>query len=67
MCKKCSNEMKLDVNKFYGLQALSCGIDSYKNANLKSAKTISKIIANRAGFLYADTDGTYVMGLDKKL
>lgn len=66
MCKKCSNEMKVDVNKFYGLQSISNGNDSYKNATLKSAKTTAKIIVNRAGFLYADTDGTYATDLEKK-
>ena len=36
------------------------------DTNLNSAKIISKLITIRDGFLYADTDGTYVRDLDKK-
>ena len=36
------------------------------DTNLNSAKIISKLITNRDGFLYADTDDTYLRDLDKK-
>lgn len=45
---------------------MSHSSDLRTGTHLKNAKTISKCIVNRKGFCYADTDGIYIMDLDKK-
>lgn len=66
MVKNVVEQRKVELNSLYGVRAM-LNINYLGNDTiLKNAKIISKIIINRAGFLYADTDDTYVIDLDKK-
>ena len=56
---------KVALNNCYGISAMSNSDCLGNDTILKSAKIMSKIVASRDGFLYADTDGTYVRDLDK--
>lgn len=66
MAKKVVVKNKVALNNCYGISAMSNSDYLGNDTNLKNAKIISKLITNRDGFLYADTDGTYVRDLDKK-
>lgn len=66
MVKKRSSKKKVALNSCYGIRAMSNSDYLGCDTNLKNAKIISDIIVNRDRFLYADTDGTYVIDLDKK-
>lgn len=57
---------KVALNNRYGISAMSNSDYLGNDTNLKNAKIISKLITTRDRFLYADTDGTYVIDLDKK-
>lgn len=66
MAKKCSSKNKVALNNRYGISAISNSDYLGNDINLNNAKIISKLITIRDGFLYADTDETYVRDLDKK-
>lgn len=66
MAKNVVVKNKVAINNRYGISAMSNSDYLGNDTNLKSAKIISKLITIRDGFLYADTDGTYVRDLDKK-
>ena len=66
MAKKVVVKNKVALNNCCGISAMSNSDYLGNDTNLKNAKVMSKIITNRDGFLYADTDGTYVIDLDKK-
>ena len=66
MIKNVVVKNKVALNNCYGTTAMSNSDYLGCDTNLKSAKIISKIITNRDGFLYADTDGTYVIDKNKK-
>lgn len=59
-------KLKYPLNSLYGVSSMSHSSNVRIDTHLKNAKTISKCIVNRKGFCYADTDGTYIMDLDKK-
>lgn len=65
MAKNTVVKNKVALNSCYGISAMSNSEHLGNGTNLNRAKIISKIIINRDGFLYADTDGTYVIDLDK--
>ena len=65
MAKNAVVKNKVALNNRYGISAMSSSGYLGNDINLKSAKIISKLITIRDGFLYADTDGTYVRDLDK--
>ena len=50
----------------YGVSAMSHSSNVITDTNLKNAEITAKLITIRDGFLYADTDSTYVRDLDKK-
>ena len=66
MVKNVVVKNKVAINNRYGINAMSNSDYLGDDTTLKSAKIISKLITTRDGFLYADTDGTYVRDLDKK-
>lgn len=59
-------KLKYTLNSLYRVSSMSHSSNVRTDTHLKNAKTISKCIVNRKGFCYADTDGTYIMDLDKK-
>lgn len=66
MAKNVVVKNKVAINNRYGIRAMSNSDYLGNDINLNNAKIISKLITVRDGFLYADTDGTYVRDLDKK-
>lgn len=66
MAKNAVVKNKVALNNRYGISAMSNSDYLGNDTNLNNAKIISKLITNRDGFLYADTDSTYVRDLDKK-
>ena len=67
MAKNSVVKNKVALNNRYGISARSNSDYLGNGINLNNAKIISKLITIRDGFLYADTDGTYVKDLDKKI
>ena len=66
MAKNAVVKNKVALNSCYGISAMPNSDYLGNDTNLNNAKIISKIITNRDGFLYADTDGTYVIDKNKK-
>lgn len=66
MAKNAVVKNKVALNNRYGIQPMSNSDYLGNGINLNNAKIISKLITIRDGFLYADTDDTYVKDLDKK-
>lgn len=60
-----SKKIKYTLNSLYGVSAMSHS-NVITDTNLKNAEITAKLITIRDGFLYADTDSTYVRDLDKK-
>ena len=61
-----SKKIKCLLNSLYGVSAMSHSSNVITDTNLKNAEITAKLITIRDGFLYADTDSTYVRDLDKK-
>lgn len=59
-------KIKCTLNSLYGLHSKLNSSNLRTDTYLKNAKIISKCVVNRKDFCYADTDGTYVVDLDKK-
>ena len=59
-------KVKYPLNSLYGVCSKPNSSNLKTETILKTAKIISKCIVNRKGFCYADTDGTYVVDLNKK-
>lgn len=66
MCKNALVKNKLALNSSFGISAMSNSDYLGDDTNLKNAKIVFKLITIRDGFLYADTDSTLVIDLDKK-
>lgn len=60
-------KLKYQLNSLYGLSSMSHSSDLRTDTHLKNAEITAKLITIRDGFCYADTDGTYIMDLDKKI
>lgn len=66
MAKNVVVKNKVAINNRYGISAMSNSDYLGNETNLKNAEITAKLITIRDGFLYADTDSTYVRDLDKK-
>ena len=63
---KSARKNKVELNNRYGITTISNSDYLGCDTNLKTAKITSKLITIRDGFLYADTDCTYVINRNKK-
>ena len=57
--KKMVEKLKYPLNSLYGVSSMSHSSNVRTDTNLKNAEITAKLITNRDGFLYADTDGIY--------